>query len=207
MVPAAQSALEVAADYLRLGVHHLLTGLDHVAFILGLLLLVSGRRRLLVAITAFTLGHSLTLGLAALGLVHLPQPLVEISIAATIIALGVEAVRAAGAAGPGPIARHPAVLCAGFGLVHGLGFAGALAETGLPQGAIVPALLAFNAGIELGQLAIVAVVALLVALARRTTGAARFGIAPRLALATLVGSAGSFWLLQRALTLAGLLST
>lgn len=205
-VPAAQSALEVALDYLRLGLHHLFTGLDHVAFILGLLLLVRGRRRLLTAITAFTLGHSLTLALAALGLVHLPQSLVEICIAASIVALGVEALQSAGAASPGPIARHPAVLCVAFGLVHGLGFAGALAETGLPQGAIAPALLAFNVGIELGQLGIVAVVALLGALARAYSGAAGLGLAPRLALATLVGSAGAFWLLQRALVLAGVLS-
>lgn len=208
-VPAAQGPLDVAADYLRLGVHHLLTGLDHVAFILGLLLIVRGRRRLVAAITAFTLGHSLTLAIAALGLVHLPQSVVELGIAASIVALGVEAVRSAGAAGPGAIARHPATLCAGFGLLHGLGFAGALAETGLPEGAIAPALFAFNVGIELAQLAIVAAAGVLLALARaagRVSGVGSVGTTPRLALATLVGSAGAFWLLERALLLAVLLS-
>ncbi|MEZ4265457.1 MAG: HupE/UreJ family protein [Myxococcota bacterium] len=164
-VPAQQSPWAVAADYLALGAHHLALGLDHLAFILGLLLLVRGRRRLLGAVTAFTVGHSLTLALATLGLVRLPPPLVELGIAASIIALALEAVTSARTGRPGPIARHPAALCAAFGLLHGLGFAGALSETGLPDGAIPLALFAFNLGIEIGQLAFISVIAALWSLA------------------------------------------
>lgn len=207
-VPARQSTAAVAVAYGRLGLHHLLTGLDHVAFVLGLLLLVRGRR-LVWAITAFTLGHSVTLALATLGLVQLSPPLVEIAIAASIVLVGLEAARAASAAPPGPIARHPAVLCAAFGLLHGLGFAGALAETGLPTAAIPLALFAFNLGIEAGQLAVVAAALSLLALAGAAARRARPGppvnATAAAALATLVGTAGAYWCIDRLLRLAGLL--
>ncbi|MCB9730298.1 MAG: HupE/UreJ family protein [Deltaproteobacteria bacterium] len=201
VVPSRQGALEVVGAYLRLGVEHLLTGLDHLAFLLGLLLLVP-RRRLLAAVTAFTLGHSLTLALATLGLVRVWPPLVELGIAASIVALALDAVRATTSARPPWLARHPGALCAAFGLLHGLGFAGALAETGLPDHAIPLALLAFNCGIELGQLAVLGLAlgaASLVSLA--ASRAALPQAALRLLSATVVGAAGAFWLLERALLL------
>jgi len=127
--------------------------LDHLLFELGLVLLVSGGRRLLAAVTGFTLGHSATLSLAALGLVRVPQGLVEVGIAASLFWLATRLAREqpAGERLPDPW-RMPAL----FGLLHGLGFAGALAQAGLPDGEIPLALFAFNLGIEFGQLALVA---------------------------------------------------
>lgn len=153
VLPAApQSRAEVAAGYLRLGVEHLLTGWDHLAFVLGLLLLVAGWRRLVGTITAFTLGHSLTLSIAALGFVDLPPAPIEMLIALSILVLAIELSNQQ----PSVLARRPWLLAASFGLLHGLGFAGALAQVGLPAGEIPLALFSFNVGIELGQLVFVA---------------------------------------------------
>jgi hypothetical protein len=238
VVPARESSARVFASYLRLGAEHLATGLDHVLFVAGLALLLGASRRLVVAITAFTLGHSATLALAALGAVAPPQTLVEVAIAATIVALGLALARSSGeppptrgnkgvrpgwfrrASGndgvrphlfrpvegtPGGIGRRPALLPFAFGLLHGLGFAGALAELGLPQHAIPLALFAFNAGIELGQLAVVALLFALLALWRRALSAR----APSPALlrlarelpASAIGALGVFWCLDRAAAL------
>ena len=147
-----QSRTEVAAGYLRLGVEHLLTGWDHLAFVLALLLLVAGRRLLLGTITAFTLGHSLTLSIAALGLVALPPAPIEMLIALSILILAIEV----SSERPSLLGRRPWLVAASFGLLHGLGFAGALAQVGLPAGEIPLALFSFNVGIELGQLVFVA---------------------------------------------------
>ncbi len=162
LLPSAQDRADVAAAYLALGIEHLLTGWDHLAFVLGLVLLVGSRRRLLGTITAFTLGHSVTLSLAALGLVRLPPAPIEAAIALSILVLAVELARRDRAT---LIARRPWLMAAGFGLLHGLGFAGALAQVGLPVQEIPFALLSFNVGIELGQVGFVgAVMALGVAL-------------------------------------------
>jgi hypothetical protein len=150
-VPERQTAADVAWDYARLGVDHILTGFDHLLFVLGLVLLVSGRRLLLYTITSFTLGHSVTLSLAALGFVRFPSAPIEVVIAATIAILAAELARGV-QAGPTPMRRFPWVMAFAFGLLHGLGFAGALAEIGLPDGEIPLALLSFNLGIEAGQL-------------------------------------------------------
>lgn len=147
--PAAQSP--VFARYLRLGVEHLWGGFDHLLFVAGLLLLVRRWRPLLLTITAFTLGHSLTLALASLGLIAVPQAWAELGIALSILLLAVELARPASSE-PSLLRRSPWWMAAGFGLLHGLGFAGALVEAGLPQDALASALLAFNIGIELGQL-------------------------------------------------------
>lgn len=149
---APQGRAEVGAAYLRLGVEHLLTGWDHLAFVLGLVLLVAGRRRLVATITAFTLGHSLTLSIAALGFVRVPPAPVEALIALSILVLAIELARER----PTLLGRRPWAMAAGFGLLHGLGFAGALAQAGLPAGEIPLALFSFNLGIEAGQLAFVA---------------------------------------------------
>lgn len=152
----------VASRYVALGVEHILHGYDHVLFVIGLFLLVGASRTLLdgatralvATVSAFTLAHSLTLAAAVLGLVAVPTAPVEALIAASIVLLARELVRPAGAA-PTLTGRYPWAVAFGFGLLHGLGFAGALAETGVPADQIPLALVAFNVGVELGQLAIV----------------------------------------------------
>jgi hypothetical protein len=192
VVPARAQAGEVLASYLRLGVTHILAGPDHLLFVLGLVLLVGARRRaLLGTVSAFTAGHSVTLALAALGFVHVPPAPVEALIALSILVVGVELARE----GPPGERRRPWALAFGFGLLHGLGFAGALAEVGLPAGDVPLALLAFNLGIEAGQLGFVAAVllvrpALAPLLARLP---ARAGRLP----AYVVGSLAAYWLFER----------
>jgi hypothetical protein len=145
----------VLRRYGELGVEHILGGTDHLAFVFGLLLLVRGWGRLLGTISAFTLAHTLTLGLAVLGIVRVPPAPVEAMIAVSIVLVAVEALRPADA--PPTLAhRKPWLVAFLFGLLHGLGFAGALAELGLPADQLPAALLAFNAGVEVGQLAFVA---------------------------------------------------
>jgi hypothetical protein len=148
-VPARASRLDVLRGYGSLGVAHVAFGLDHALFLVGLALLVAGGRALIGAVTAFTLGHSLTLALAATGALRLPQGPVELLIAASVLWLACEL--AAGDRG-GWLRRWPAPLAAGFGLLHGLGFASALLDAGLPAADLPLSLLSFNAGIELGQL-------------------------------------------------------
>jgi hypothetical protein len=161
-VPAA-GATGVALTYLALGVEHILLGVDHLLFVLGLLLLVGGRRwRLLQTITAFTVGHSVSLAVATLGVVDVPAPPLNAAIALSIVFLAAEVVRAR--RGEVPLAtRQPAVVAGAFGLVHGLGFATALTGLGLPFSALPAALLLFNVGIEIGQIAFVALVLGLIA--------------------------------------------
>lgn len=158
-VPPSRAPAAVVATYLSLGVEHILLGIDHLLLVAVLVLLVPGWRRLMVTITAFTAAHSLTLAAAVLGLVHLPQPPVEALIAFSIALVAAEVLR--------PRGGRPWRLAFAFGLLHGLGFAGALTEVGLPPGAVPAALLGFNLGVELGQLAFVAVLLTLLAAARR----------------------------------------
>jgi len=142
---------EIARAYTVLGVEHILTGFDHLLFVLALLFLVGFNRRLLYTITAFTLAHSVTLALASLGLLTLRSPPVEASIALSIVLVAAEALHG----GRTFARRWPALVAFLFGLVHGLGFAGALKEIGLPQQHLPVALLTFNVGVELGQLFVV----------------------------------------------------
>jgi hydrogenase/urease accessory protein HupE len=192
VLPPAQSPAGVAAGYLGLGIEHLLTGWDHLAFVLGLVLLVAGWRGLLWTITAFTGGHSVTLALATLGLVRLPPAPIEAAIALSLLVLAVEL---ASRDRPHLFGRRPWLMAACFGLLHGLGFAGAFAEVGLPAREIPLALLAFNVGIELGQIGVVlAVCGLGLALGpilRRLP--AWSAAAPVYALGTLA----AFWLFER----------
>ena len=155
VVPAESTAGDVAGNYTRLGMEHIWTGFDHLMFVFGLLLLVGGGSRLFWTITAFTLGHSITLSLVTLGYLDYPVAWVEFAIALSIFALAVELTRM----GKHDVLwRHPWWLAGGFGILHGMGFAGALAETGLPQDNVPLALLFFNIGIEVGQLAFILVV-------------------------------------------------
>ena len=190
VVPPREQPLRVITDYTLLGIQHLATGLEHLLFVTGLLLLVSGGRRILLAVTAFTLGHSVTLALAVLDIASLPTTLVDVGIAASLVALGVElSVKGTGGR------THPWLLALFFGLLHGFGFAGALREAGLPPEAIPLTLFSFNLGIEIGQLAFVALVLNTVSLARpsldRLPGA--ISRVPTYA----IGSLGVFWCLDR----------
>ncbi len=169
VVPGAGSGAPAATvlwRYGRLGVEHILTGADHLAFVLGLLLLVHGWRRIVQTITAFTVAHTMTLGLAVLGVVHVPPAPVEAMIAVSIVLVAVESLRPGGAH-PTLAHRAPWIVAFLFGLMHGLGFAGALAELGLPPDHVPLALVAFNLGVEVGQLAFVAVMLVPIQLLRR----------------------------------------
>jgi hydrogenase/urease accessory protein HupE len=182
------------ARWLRFGVLHIVLGFDHLAFVLGLMLLSQSRKSLLATITSFTLAHSLSLALSAQGVVRLPALAVEATIAASVVLVARE-----GLSDKKTLTRRaPWVVALLFGLVHGLGFAGALREIGLPDTGLGWALLWFNLGVELGQLAVVALVLAIVALARNWLGARRW---PKLAAAYLLGSLGVWWLLERVLAI------
>jgi hydrogenase/urease accessory protein HupE len=199
VVPERASALAVFRDYVRLGVHHIITGFDHLLFVFGLVLLARGTRRLLWTVTAFTAGHSVTLSLAALGVVRFPTAPIEVAIALTILTLALELARAPSgdrSARESPLRRRPWAVAFAFGLLHGFGFAGALAEVGLPQEEIPVALFSFNVGIELGQVGFVAAVLAL----RRLLAPALAGAPEWLARApvTVMGGLAVYWCLDRA---------
>jgi hydrogenase/urease accessory protein HupE len=197
-IDADSSHTGVFKDYAALGIEHILSGRDHLLFVLALVLLVGWGRSLAWTITAFTAGHSITLALAALGVVHVPQAPMEAAIALSIYFLAVELTSAR--QGRRTLTqRAPWAVAAGFGLLHGLGFAGALAEIGLPTAEIPLALFSFNVGIELGQLAFVAAVLAVAAALRRVPVAW-----PRWAEAVPaygIGAMAAFWFLERAASL------
>jgi hydrogenase/urease accessory protein HupE len=180
---------ELARAYTALGVEHILSGYDHLAFVLALLFLVGFNQRLLFTITAFTAAHSLTLAISALGLLTLRPPPVEATIALSIMLVAGEALHE----GTTLSKRWPAVVAFLFGLVHGLGFAGALKEIGLPQKHLAVALLTFNVGVELGQLL---VVALAFAIYRSLSRQPQFCAARRPALYA-IGSVAAYWSIAR----------
>jgi hydrogenase/urease accessory protein HupE len=194
VVPERESAWAVLLGYGRLGFDHIGSGWDHLLFVLGLVLLAGSRARLLMAVTAFTLGHSVTLVLAALDLVRLAPAPVEIGIAASLLYLASELARPGGRFRP-----VPAALAAAFGLLHGLGFAGALRDVGLPAGAVPLALLGFNVGIELGQLAFVLLLLGVAAAARAALGARAQTLFRPTAIATAygLGTIAAFWMFER----------
>ena len=190
-VAARSSRGEVAWTYLKLGVEHIVTGFDHLLFVVGLVLLIRRGRQLVATVTAFTLAHSLTLAATTLGLVVLARKPVEVCIALSIVFLAREIVRERDSFAR----RVPAAVAFTFGLLHGFGFAAALAEIGLPEGEIPSALLAFNLGVEAGQLLIVGGALIALALLARL----RMAIPARLASAYAIGTIASAWLIQRAL--------
>jgi hypothetical protein len=193
----AQGAIAVLETFVPAGAHHIWIGPDHLLFLLGLLLLGGNWKRLLGIVTAFTVGHSITLSLAVLKVVVLPSWLVEPAIALTIVTVGFDnLVRREG--------RDIRILLAGvFGLIHGFGFAAVLQEFGLPREALGWSLFGFNGGVELGQLAVVLPLALGLGLLWRT----RPGLARRVATAgsVVVVAVGSYWFVQRTI-FAGLLA-
>jgi hydrogenase/urease accessory protein HupE len=156
-VSDSESWEQVAGTYTVLGIEHILLGVDHLLFVLALLMIVGGWRKLVATVTAFTLAHSLTLAAATLGFVHVPQAPVEAVIALSILFVAAEIVHWRQGR-PGITRSKPWLVAFTFGLLHGFGFAGALAEIGLPEHAIPLALLFFNVGVELGQLMFIALV-------------------------------------------------
>lgn len=189
---------DVVLDYTLLGVEHILGGLDHLLFVLCLIFLVRGVGALVKTVTAFTIAHSMTLGAATLGFVNVPPGPVEALIALSIVLLAAEI---ALQGRRGVAARRPWIIAFAFGLLHGFGFAGALSNVGLPEADIPLALLAFNVGVEIGQLVFVAVALAFIA-ALRAISSSDFRwdgqwATPRIATIYAVGGVSSYWLIDR----------
>lgn len=193
LLPAAhESGWAVARQYVGLGVRHIATGADHLLFLLGLVLCLRRARLVLLAETAFTLSHSLSFSAAALGWVHVSARWAEACIAFSLVLLALDVGRTRVRDG-----RRVASLAFVFGLVHGLGFAGGLSEIGIPEKAVLPALVGFAGGVELGQVAFLVGALLLFGLAarlRRDRFVTRAG-------ALAIGAAASFWLVERVVAL------
>lgn len=185
-------------SYFRLGVGHILLGPDHLLFVAGLLLVVGRSWRVAGTITAFTAAHSLTLAAATIGWAKPPTPPIEVAIALSILFLAPEALRAQGGESSFTI-RKPWWVAFVFGLLHGFGFAGALTTTGVPADYLPPALLAFNLGVEAGQLAFVLALLLLARVARALL--TEWPRGARLVPAYVIGTCGAYWTIGRTLVL------
>jgi hydrogenase/urease accessory protein HupE len=202
LVQASPGAFEVVQTYTVLGIEHILTGFDHLCFVLALVMIVGFNRRLIWTVTAFTAAHSITLALATLGVIHVPRPPVEATIALSIVFVASEIVQQQRGR-EGLATKKPWLVAFAFGLLHGLGFAGALAEIGLPTNTIPLALLFFNIGVEIGQLLFIAAVfgasrLLLLAAANRVE-LKRAAIVP----AYLIGGIASYWTIERIISFWG----
>lgn len=197
-IPKIQENFEIVQTYTWLGITHILLGFDHLLFVFALLLIVKNMRRLLWTITAFTLAHSLTMIVATLGLVSLPQAPVEAIIALSILFLAMEILHEKQGK-IGLTSRYPWLIAFIFGLLHGFGFAGALADIGLPQQAITLALLFFNIGVEVGQLLFVATVVFIVLLLKRLKLPTLLDKLQTLVVYTM-GGISAFWLIERTLS-------
>lgn len=193
-VEAAPSVLEVARTYTALGVEHILTGRDHLLFVLALLIITCGGWRLVKTVTAFTISHSLTLTAATLGWVNIPPPPVEAVIALSIVFVAAEIVRQQRGR-EGITARAPWIVAFSFGLMHGLGFAGGLSEAGLPAGHIPSALFFFSMGVEMGHFMFIGVVLALIALVHRLR--IPFPRWAELVPPYAIGTIAMFWVFQR----------
>ena len=197
-IPIIPSHFEVVHTYLLLGFKHILEGIDHLMFVLALLILVKGKRRLVITVTSFTLAHSLTLVCATLGLISIPGPPVEAAIALSIMFVASEIIH--GRLGnPGLTEKYPWIVAFIFGLLHGLGFAGALAQIGLPQSAIPIALLFFNVGVETGQLFFIVCVFSIILVGKEIIS--RFNTQKMMWISNVppyfIGSVAAFWTIQR----------
>ena len=194
VVEPPQSTLRTAWIYLTLGIEHILGGIDHLLFVLALLLIVRDVRRIVLTVTAFTVAHSLTLVAATMGWVHVPGPPVEAAIALSIVFVAAEIIR--GQRGQsGLTASAPWIVAFSFGLLHGFGFAGALAEVGLPQAAIPVALLCFNLGVEIGQLLFVASMVMVIAVWKHLP--LRLPKWSPLLAPYAIGAVAMFWVFER----------
>ena len=193
-ITGSRGLLPVAGSYALLGIEHIAFGIDHLLFVLALLIITNGTVRLLKTVTAFTIAHSITLALATLGFVHIPSRPVEATIALSIVFVAFEIIRLREGQ-HGIASRAPWIVAFTFGLLHGFGFAGALSEVGLPQNHIPTALFFFNVGVEIGQIAFISVVLVFIGMVRR--------ILPRAPRWTelippyAIGSVAMFWVVQR----------
>jgi hydrogenase/urease accessory protein HupE len=195
-IPDQQSSAEIIADYVALGAEHIWLGVDHLLFVLALVMLVTTSRKLVWTITAFTVGHSMTLSLVSLGYLNYPVSLIEFTIALSILVLAIELARPQ--SGDHWISKNSWLVAVSFGLLHGMGFAGALREVGLPAGDIPLALFSFNIGIELGQLAFIFVCLGLAAAFLRY--AQQLIVAGRWVLVYSIGSLSAYWCIERGLS-------
>ena len=195
-IAATPGLLAVAGAYVLHGIEHILFGFDHLLFVLALILIVRDTRMLLLTVTAFTVAHSITLSLAALQLVHVPGPPVEACIALSILLVASEIVRLQRGGEPSLTASRPWAVAFSFGLLHGLGFASALIDIGLPQSDVPLALLSFNIGVELGQLAFIAVVLAAMRLVKQMMMPV---VSPGLRSVTgyVIGTVAAFWFVER----------
>jgi hydrogenase/urease accessory protein HupE len=191
-----QNVWQVARTYASLGIEHILMGIDHLLFVLGLMIVVGSTRALVKTITAFTVAHSITLAMATLGYASIPSDPLNTAIALSILFLGVEVVRLWRGQTSFTL-RHPWIVAFAFGLLHGFGFASGLTMTGLPSADIPLALLSFNVGVEIGQLAFVAMILLL----HRALRILRFDLPGWASYAPgyIVGSLGAYWTIERTL--------
>ncbi len=193
VIPENPDKWQVAAIYTKLGVEHILLGIDHLLFVLALILLTKGVGKLVKTVTAFTFAHSITLSMATLGFVQVPSRPVEAVIALSILFLALEILRVLEDEET-LTSRKPWLIALTFGLLHGFGFAGALSEIGLPQTEIPLALACFNIGVELGQLAFVAVILILIRALRLRPD---WPLAVRRMPAYTIGAVSAFWLINR----------
>ena len=194
-VTASASKLEVVKTYTWLGITHILLGFDHLMFVFALLLIVNSLRKLLWTITAFTLAHSITLVGSALGYLYLPQKPVEAMIALSILFLAVELMHEKKGK-VGMTSKYPWIIAFSFGLLHGFGFAGALAELGLPQNALSLALIFFNVGVEIGQLIFISIV-LSIGLILHKLNQPILLEKSKTVVVYIIGSLSTFWLIER----------
>lgn len=193
-IEGKRSAWQVAGDYTLLGVDHILSGFDHLTFVLALLLIVTGAKRLLITVTSFTLAHSITLAAATLGVMWVPGPPVEATIALSILFLASELVKVNRGL-PSLTAQYPWIVAFVFGLLHGFGFAGALKDVGLPQHEVPMALLTFNVGVELGQLLFIAAVMAVLIVIRKLRSEWPQWVHQIPAYS--IGSIAAFWFIER----------
>jgi len=201
LLPGAETFWQVARRYTSTGIQHILDGYDHLLFVLCLILLAGTMRRILITVTGFTLGHSITLGFSALAGWSLQPTFVEPLIAFSIVILAAEIARGKNNT---LTAKYPAIVATGFGLLHGFGFGGALAEIGLPYGLKIQALAFFNVGVEIGQILFVVAAFMAYWLARQIAVAAKAtaeitdNIAQMKAFVIYpTGIVATFWTLQR----------
>jgi hypothetical protein len=199
-VPSPETKAKIAWIYLRMGIEHILQGIDHLLFVLGLLLIVGSRYTLIKTITAFTIAHSITLGIATLGYASAPVQPLNAAIALSILFLGPEIVRVWRGETSFTI-RHPWVVAFAFGLLHGFGFASGLTTIGLATAEIPVALLLFNVGVEIGQLFFVLIIVLLERSFRILD--IRWPRWAEAMPAYTVGSLGAFWTIQRVAIMVG----
>ena len=195
-IPEKETFINTAKTYFVLGVEHILLGIDHLLFVWSLILITVGFSKLFKTVTAFTIAHSITLSLSALGFLGLPGVPVEAVIALSIVFLALELVKFY--RGEEVLtAKYPWVVAFTFGLLHGFGFAGALSDIGLPQMRVVPALLFFNVGVEVGQLIFIGVVFIFIWMVGKFQ--IKKKLKGRLIISYMIGGIASFWFIERLL--------